>query len=133
LPYVHKISGEIELTALSLEKIINEKVTIKKKYQTFNKSKANESLNQLGVDFVLEVKETVISYPYWEIIIEPRNKENADKYISSGITQKIITIFCDYFIPMEIDTKIKVTYSNKIKTFILDKTNGPRMGLTTTI
>lgn len=134
LPYVHKISGEIELTALSLEKIIGEKVTIEKKYKTLDDNINDTSKeHQLGVDLVLELKETVISYPCWEITIGPVDQENIDKYIVSGATKKFITIFCDYFIPMEIDTKINVTYSSKEETFVLNETNGPRMGLTTMI
>ncbi|WP_378175722.1 hypothetical protein [Aquimarina sp. SS2-1] len=134
LPYVHKISGEIELTALSLEKIINEKVTINKKYHTINENINNRSnQQQLGVDLVLELKETVISYPCWEITIGPVTEKNIDKYIVSGATKKFITIFCDYFIPMEIDTKINVTYETKEETFVLHETNSPRMGLTTLI
>ncbi|AXT55668.1 hypothetical protein D1815_07850 [Aquimarina sp. AD1] len=134
LPYVHKISGEIELTALSLEKIIGEKVTIEKKYKTLDDNINDTSKeHQLGVDLVLELKETVISYPCWEITIGPVDQKNIDKYIVSGATKKFITIFCDYFIPMEIDTKINVTYSSKEETFVLNETNGPRMGLTTMI
>ncbi|WP_299181542.1 hypothetical protein [uncultured Aquimarina sp.] len=134
LPYVHKISGEIELTALSLEKIIGEKVSIEKKYKTLDDNISDTSKeHQLGVDLVLELKETVISYPCWEITIGPVDQKNIDKYIVSGATKKFITIFCDYFIPMEIDTKINVTYSSKEETFVLNETNGPRMGLTTMI
>ncbi|WP_299254491.1 hypothetical protein [uncultured Aquimarina sp.] len=134
LPYVHKISGEIELTALSLEKIIGEKVTIEKKYKTVAENIHEVSTeHQLGVDLVLELKETIISYPCWEITIGPVNEKNIDKYIVSGATKKFITIFCDYFIPMEIDTKINVTYSSKEETFVLHETNSPRMGLTTMI
>ncbi|MBW1296745.1 hypothetical protein [Aquimarina litoralis] len=135
LPYVHKISGEIELTALSLEKIIDEKVTITKKHRRLedpnNETKAQK--NQLGVDLVLALNETVISYPLWEITIGPVSQKNIDKYIIGGATKKFISIFCDYFIPMEIDTTINVTYSNKEETFTLDQTNSPRMGLTTMI
>ncbi|GAA0723935.1 hypothetical protein GCM10009430_27930 [Aquimarina litoralis] len=135
LPYVHKISGEIELTALSLEKIIEEKVTIKRKYHTLEdaEDEDNDSKNQLGVDLVLELNETVISYPFWEINIGPVDQKNIDKYIIGGATKKFISIFCDYFIPMEIDTTINVTYSNKEETFVLNETNSPRMGLTTMI
>jgi len=107
LPYVHKISGEIELTALSLEKIIGEKVTIIKKYKSVNQDTQDTSnKNQLGVDLVLELKETTISYPCWDIMIGPINKKNVDKYIVSGATKKFITIFCDYFIPMGLTTMI---------------------------
>ncbi|MDH7446801.1 hypothetical protein [Aquimarina sp. 2201CG14-23] len=134
LPYVHKISGEIELTALSLEKIIGETVIIEKKYKTLEENTNHLTSDyQLGVDLVLDLKETVISYPCWEITIGPVNKKNIDKYIVSGATTKFITIFCDYFIPMEIDTKINVTHSSKEETFVLHETNSPRMGLTTMI
>ncbi|MHA7059432.1 hypothetical protein ACWGOQ_0019550 [Aquimarina sp. M1] len=134
LPYVHKISGEIELTALSLEKIINEKVIIKKKYQTVNKNTNTIATDQqLGVDLVLELKETIISYPCWEITVGPVDEKNIDKYVASGVTKKFIAIFCDYFIPMEIDTKINITYASNQETFVLKETNSPRMGLTTMI
>ncbi len=134
LPYVHRISGDIELTALSLEKIISEKVTIKLKYKTIKDDIAAISGDhQLGVDFVLELKETSISYPYWEITIGPVKKEKIDNYIVNSATKKFITIFCDYFIPLEIDTETNVTYSSKEDTFILHETNSPRMGLTTMI
>ncbi len=134
LPYVHKISGDAELTALCLEKIIGEKVSIAKKYRTVGENINDLSTEQqLGVDMVLELKETVISYPYWELTVGPVNQKNIDKYIVNGATKKFITIFCDYFIPMEIDTEINVTYSSKEETFLLNETNSPRMGLTTMI
>ena len=97
LPYAHKISGEIELTALSLEKILDEKVSILKKYKTINENINNQSTNKLGVDLVLEVTETVISYPYWEIIIEPLDEKYIDKYIANGIAKKIYMIDNQYF------------------------------------
>ncbi len=133
LPYVHKISGDSELTALSLEKILKEKVVITKKYKTTSDNIQNTSSEQqLGVDFVLALTETTISYPIWEITIGPVKKENIDKYAIDRATKKFITIFCDYFIPIEIDTIIKVTHSSKEETFVLHE-NGPRMGLTTMI
>ncbi|GAA3515766.1 type VI secretion system baseplate subunit TssG [Aquimarina addita] len=134
LPYAHKISGEIELTALSLEKIIDENVSIQKKYKTIEeKSGTSQPDNKLGVNFTLEVKESIISYPYWEITIGPVEKENIDKYLVNSATYKFIAIFCDYFIPMEIDTEINIEYANKGNTFALNESNNPRMGLTTII
>lgn len=134
LPYAHKVSGEIELTALSLEKIIDETVSIQKKYRTIAENlipESEDSEKQLGVNLTLELKETAISYPYWEITIGPVEKENIDKYLTTSDTYKFIAIFCDYFIPMEIDTEINIEYANKGNTFALNESNDPRMGLTT--
>ncbi len=133
LPYTHKISGDIELTALSLEKIIREKVSITQKYKTITEGIRPSNEQRLGVDLTLELKETFISYPYWQIDIESSKKENIDKYAVDIATKKFITIFCDYFIPMEIDSQINIIYSSKEDTFVLNETKSPRMGVTTII
>ncbi|MBQ4821282.1 hypothetical protein [Aquimarina sp. MMG016] len=135
LPYTHRISGDMELTALSLEKIIGEKVTIKetKKHLKDIKKQDNDLQQLLGVDLVLDLRETNIYYPGIEIIIGPVTKENIDKYVEGGVTKKFISIFCDFFVPMEIETEINVAYSDKERTFVLNEVSSPRMGLTTII
>ncbi|MDY8138341.1 hypothetical protein [Aquimarina sp. 2201CG5-10] len=134
LPYAHNISGDLDLIALSLEKIIDEKVLIKKKYKTIKEvEQKNGNNSELGIDFVLALEETNISYPFLEFTIGPIKKESVDNYTKNGITYKFISIFCDYFLPMEMDSDINITYSDTEESFVLNEINSPRIGLTTII
>ncbi|WP_103865876.1 type VI secretion system baseplate subunit TssG [Aquimarina sp. I32.4] len=133
LPFAHKISGNPELTALSLEKIIGEKVRVVKKHESYTHKDATESTNTLGVDFVLELNDSRVLYPYFEIEIGPIERKNMRKFLQNGVAKKIISTFCDYFIPLEIEIKLNITYSKQESVFVLDESNNPRLGLTTMI
>jgi len=133
LPFAHKISGNIELLELCLEKILNEKVTIKKKFKKTKNTQPSKSHNTLGVDFALHLEHTHFSYPIFDITIGPIHKKNEDIYLKNGVAMQFISIFCDYFIPLEIDTQLNITYLKEESNFILNEFNQPRIGLTTTI
>ncbi|PKV50737.1 hypothetical protein ATE84_2803 [Aquimarina sp. MAR_2010_214] len=132
LPFAYKISGDPELTALSLEKILEEKVSIKKTFEPYHSNEANSN-NKLGLDFVLALNDSHVSYPVFEIKIDQVSRKNMSKFLQNGEAIKIISTFCDYFIPIEIETKLMITYSEKESVFVLDESDSPRLGLTTMI
>ncbi|WP_062061862.1 hypothetical protein [Aquimarina longa] len=133
LPFAHKISGDTELMAIGLENIIEEQVKIKTTTKSYHDVDSAEGEDKLGVDFVLELTETTVVYPMYKITIGPIERKNADKFLKNGITTKFISIFCDYFVPIEIDAEINIVYLEEESEFVLDAINSPRMGLTTTI
>ncbi len=133
LPYTHRISGDKDLIALCLEKIIGETVSIKRLLEPYSEIKEQECENRLGMDLVLALEETRVLYPVFEITIGPVERKNIDKFLENSITRQFISIFCDYFIPIEIDTRLNITYLEKESIFVLNETNSPRMGLTTMI
>ncbi|WP_103070932.1 hypothetical protein [Aquimarina sediminis] len=134
LPFAHNISGKPDLTALSLEKILGEKVCIKKKLTPYHHKNGIKSNNDtLGVNFVLELSDSQVLCPVFEIEVGPVERKNMRKFLQNGVARKIITTFCDYFIPLEIETKLNITYSEKESVFVLNETDNPRLGLTTII
>ncbi|WP_340199092.1 hypothetical protein [Ascidiimonas sp. W6] len=133
LPFAHKISGKPELIAFCLEKILGEQVTVEKVITSLKCNGDLEKRNRLGIDFVLALDESSLVYPFYEINIGPVEKKDEEKYLENGIAKKFIDVFCDFFIPLEIETNVNVTYSNADSGFVLHEQNSPRMGLTTTI
>ncbi len=133
LPFAQTIAGNPKLIGLCLENILGEQVTIKRTLQKQTKHTEEVTDNRLGIDFVLDLNETQFSYPVFEITVGPIKAKNTDNFLENGISKQFISIFCDYFIPIEIDTKLNVTYSKEESAFVLNETNNPRVGLTTTI
>ncbi|MFC5044998.1 hypothetical protein ACFSTE_20760 [Aquimarina hainanensis] len=134
LPYVHQISGNLELTALSLEKIINEKVEIQRKDKKISDHiKESFRSTRLGVDMTLSLEETAIYYPSVTITIGPVKRSKMKNYTKNGVTKKFISTFCDYFLPMEMDSELTILSSEEENTFTINKEDSPRIGLTTTI
>ncbi len=134
LPFVHNISSKPDLTALCLEKIIEEKVNIQKTLEPYHNEDTIKSNNSiLGVDFVLELDDSQVLYPVYEINIGPVKRENIYKFVTNGVASEIINVFCDYFIPLDIETRINIKYSEKEGTFKLDELDNPRLSLTTII
>ncbi len=136
LPHSHKISGDFELTRMCLEKILDEKVTFKKKFENtmrVNDSEEKDLRNrelQLGVDSVLNGSNHTILSPALKVTIGPVSEKNINKYLKKDGVIKFINTFYDYFIPMEVDVITEFTLINK-DGFLLDATNSPIMGIST--
>jgi len=84
LPLAHKISGKIASIEACLGYIINENVTIHKKYKPLKNSgvfKNNVNSQRLDVDFVLEAKNSTINYLIYQISIGPMTAENANTFL----------------------------------------------------
>ncbi len=133
LPYSHKISGDFELTRLSLEQILGVKVAFKKKLKNnlINKDKtSNKRANKLGVDMVLNSNEKQVFHPYLEAKIGPINGSDIDNYLTKEGVLVFIKKFFDYFLPFEIEVVTKLIVENK-EGFELNNTNQPVMGIST--
>lgn len=133
LPYSYKISGNFELTRLSLEQILGVKVSLKKKLKNVlideNKIE-NKSSNKLGIDTILNSKEKEVFYPYLESKIGPIPKDNIDGYLTKNGILKFVDVFYSYFIPFEMEVVTKLIVENK-EGFELNNTNQPVMGIST--
>jgi len=100
LPYCYKISGDLELTRLSLEKILNQKVVFTKKYKNVVNPTENK-INRLGVTLVTQSEQTKINQPYLEVNIGPIKEAEIETYINNKGLEKFVESFYDYFIPIE--------------------------------
>ena len=136
LPYSHKIVGDFELTRLSLQKVLNEKVSFKKTYKKqINTENGDKNTNdkigyQLGVDTVLDGSANEVLSPVLEVTIGPVSENNINKYLKKDGVLDFINTFYDYFIPMEVEVTTKFIRHNEIG-FLLDETNGAIIGIST--
>jgi len=134
LPSIHKISGNLELTALCLERIIDEKVTLEKVNSPYkvpnNKEEKGESL---GVDLVLGVDQSIVLHPQINATIGPINEQNIKNFVDDSPTMRFIQVFYEYFIPMEMEVNTQIDYEHNNKGFVLHENELALMGLTTTL
>ncbi|OAB78747.1 hypothetical protein [Cochleicola gelatinilyticus] len=134
LPYSYQIAGDLELTKLCLERILNEKVVFKKTYENiFEKEERfkTESPN-LGVNMILHSEQTEVLQPVIEAEIGPIDNEKIPAYIEKNGVLKFIEIFYDFFIPLEFKVKTSFKAINK-NGFLIDVDNEPLMGISTRI
>ncbi len=134
LPYVHRISGNLELTALCLEMILEEEVTLYKKnvpYSIVDKNK--RAGKSLGVDLVLGVEESTILCPEVEAVIGPVSNKNIENFIPGTPTMKFLDFFFDYLMPMELKVTTKIEFARNKDNFVLSENEPAIMGLTTAL
>ncbi|WP_452224808.1 hypothetical protein [Lacinutrix chionoecetis] len=134
LPYNFKIAGNLELTRLSLEKILKNNVTFKKKYDAESEHKKNrqKDISRLGVDAVLDNKEQTIFHPYLEVTIWLKNNEEISSYLSNQGINKFLSVFYSYFIPLELDVKTKYEVQSSYG-FSLNPKDNSTIGISTKI
>lgn len=134
LPYSYKIAGNLELTKLCLEKILNKKVIIRKKnrLKKINKTGLNEVEQILGTSFTLHNEYDTVLFPTLEIEIILEDDNQVQEYIKKDGILKFVNIFYDYFLPVEVDTitKFKVNLKGELS---LNQEQQPLMGITTRI
>ncbi|NER19145.1 hypothetical protein [Spongiivirga citrea] len=134
LPQAYKIAGNISLTARCLQHALGYKVQMIKSFETIEEHiKPVADNSQLGVDFVLALNETQVLYPKIKIIVGPVNNKELSNYVEGGVARKFISIFCDYFVPIEYDTQVEIIAAKDKNTFALNLDEQPVMGITTTI
>ncbi|WP_289040550.1 hypothetical protein [uncultured Zobellia sp.] len=136
LPYNHKIVGNLELTRLCLEKILEEKVSFKSKNTKKPKTTSNPSkesskdIFQLGITSILDGDSYNVLNPLLEVTIGPIEQDNISLYSKKNGVSKFIDTFYDYFLPMEIETKTVITVKKEVG-FVLNNTLNPVMGIST--
>jgi len=130
LPYAHQISGNLELTFLGLEKILETNIRFKKTFRTRTIKTNAFSDNRLGVDFVLHQEKLRIQQPLLVVTIMPNDKNEIQKFLQKQGLLDFVLVFYKYFIPVEfeIETNFEV---NKKEGFIIDQTKGSFLGMST--
>jgi len=136
LPHSYKITGNLELTRLCLEKILGEQVAFKRKYIEkisaeidTDKVQSNDGF-QLGVNTILDGDSYAVYSPVLEVTIGPLLQNKVPTYLEKNGVSKFIETFYDYFLPMELETKTVITVKKEVG-FVLDETLHPMMGIST--
>ncbi len=133
LPYAHKVSKSEGLIAQCLEEILNEKVHITKKFKPLkNPLEKNKKNDVLGLNSSLAIDETNVLYPFYFINIEISNVKKRYRYQENAIGNQLISVFCEYFVPLEIEYEINITFNQKEGNFALNE-ESTVLGLSATI
>lgn len=132
LPHSSKIVGDFELTRLSLQKALSQKVKLKRKNIIVNNEFDSNDIigTQLGVDTVLESTKNQVLIPALEFTIGPIGIDEIDKYLNETEIMRFIEAFYSYFIPMEMEVITKL-FVNKNCEFLLGDTNSTILGVST--
>ena len=134
LPFAYKIAGDLELTRLCLEEVLNLNVKILKKYSpnTIDSRISNNDDNHLGTNFTLTNDQDTISQPFLNVEIGPIQESSIEEFIKKDGVTKFLNVFYNYFFPVEVE--IKTTYKvNHQDGFLLNREKEPIIGLSTVI
>lgn len=133
LPFSFKISGDLELTRLCLEKILQVDVSFEKKYSRDEINLLNDNnRNILGVDTVLSSSNSDVFTMSIQSIIGPINSKKIDDYLKENGILKFINLFYEYFIPVDVDISTKIIAKSK-NGFSLDETDVSILGVSTIV
>ncbi len=131
LPYAHQISGNLELTFLSLKKILGVDVSFKKTFDTREVAVLGQVEQRLGVDFVLHQETLRVQQPLLSVTIFPDNKSEVIGFLKEKGILSFVSVFYKFFIPIEykIETNVEV---KQREGFILDEI-GAFLGISTRV
>jgi len=129
LPHADKISANLELAFRCLSHCINATVNYRKEFDTRKIKQPENNGMQLGLDFVLQQKELLISQPELHITIVAKDTEEAAAFLESDMLDFAET-FYDYFIPIEFEIQTKIAIKAN-EDFTLSETEGSLMGIST--
>ncbi|AUC76947.1 hypothetical protein [Olleya sp. Bg11-27] len=134
LPHTFKIAGNLELTRLSLEKILKNDVSFITKYITENsiKPKPQEEHKRLGIDSVLDNAGHHLAHPYLEVTIWLKSNKEINSYVSDKGINKFLEVFYSYFLPLELDVTTKYEVKGDLG-FSLDAKDCSTIGISTKI
>ncbi len=140
LPLAHRISGDPEMIAKTLEIIIEEKCMVR--WATTGKSCEEHLLPAedsgklgsatLGIDFVCD-QISSSNQPVLEFVIGPLENSSVEDYLENGDVARFLDCFYGYFVPVEKDLITRVLVDEKVHGFTLDPAFDALLGYNTAI
>ncbi len=131
LPHVYKISGDLKLTAESLQQILDEKVELKKK------KKGHEAADMAGAP-VLGESELGLNMVCGEVFLEdtplidieigPLQTSPITDYLEGGNRYVLIETFIRFFIPVGVETMVSVKVPVEKQHMVIAKDEEPVLG-----
>jgi hypothetical protein len=141
LHLTHKITGNFELMARTLEIIIEETVKIKLNYAEHHNDIYNDNpvddggilgASAVGVDFVSgKLHNSTIPELVFEI--GPIKNSSIEDYMGNGQISRFLDCFFGYFVPIEMDVSTKIIVNEEEMDFTLDPASSPVLGYNSSI
>jgi len=132
LPYAHKISGNLKVVFLSLEKILDVHIKYTKRYLEREVKYRTKHRQTLGVSFVLHQESNKIMQPVLDVTISTKNEEDVSLFLKKRGIYKFLHTFYDFFLPYEYEVRTNFEVENN-KEFVLDPDKSSHLGVTSTI
>ncbi len=132
LPYAHKISGDLKVVFLSLEKILDVHIQYTKRYLQREVKYETKHSQTLGVSFVLYQESNKIMQPVLDVMISTKNEEDVSLFLKKRGVYKFLHTFYDFFLPYEYEIRTNFEVENNNE-FVLDAAGGSHLGVTSTI
>jgi hypothetical protein len=137
LHFTHRISGNPELTAKSLETIIEEPVKINLVSQKQSQKKGSSLPEEnvftvgsvgLGIDSVCGQHIDDVNTAM-EFVIGPLKNSSVEDYLENGSISKFLDCFFGYFVPVEMDVVTTINIESGKQDFIMsDETSNAILG-----
>ncbi len=132
IPFIHKISGDINAITYMLEHIFDDKIILTEKPLYINNTSSDESELRLGDNFALKAPNITYLKKYIFTFTNIKKINQITEYFDNGKIHKIISLFLNYTIPFENDFEIEFTIAKSKQTFVLDnKPYSGRMNIST--
>ena len=140
LPIAHKITGNLEMTARSLEIIIDEQVKVSL-IRSEQPGKAESQIAgqlsslgaaALGLDFVCGLQNDT-AHSVLDFTIGPLRNSSVEDYLENGQISKFLDCFFEYFVPVELGTRTTIEIYNEEHEFTLDPELLPILGYNSSI
>lgn len=133
LPFRYKIVGNYELTAHSLTKIIDHKVTVNRTHQLLVNEEQEDTLGtRLGHDTILNSNFYGTNIPALEFVIGPLSTKKIETQLNEKQLHRFLEIFYDYFVPMEMEVITKLLVNNDCE-FLLGESNKSILGVSSVV
>ncbi len=134
LPYAYKIVGDLELTAKCLSYILEEEVEYEEiGYKELSESEQNSLLGETNLGINMILGSSYMDYSlYVEFRIGAIKNGNSASYFYDGEAKKIIDLFYEYFLPLEVEAKTIITLPKEEEQFYISHPN-MMLGITTRI
>ncbi len=120
IPFIHKISGNIEAIRYMLENIFNENISITETPVHINDTSLEDNELRLGDNFALKSSNITYLKKYTFTINNIKKLNSITEYFNNGKINKIISLFLNFTIPFENDFEITFTIPPSKQMFVLD-------------
>jgi hypothetical protein len=131
LPYAHKITGDLGLTAECLEQLLLEQVEVVQKRSpiTSAPSLLSQGLGQaqLGMDMLCG-EEFWEDYPVIEFVIGPLQRSRVSDYLEGGNLFDLLSTFSRFFVPAGLDIEFSIRLPEEKQNMIMEAEDGPVLG-----
>lgn len=141
LHLAHKITGNLEMTARTLEIIIEETVKVNlispEQPNKVSNHMSNDNHGALGFS---ELGKNLICgnhvnsfHPVLEFVFGPLRNSSIEDYLENGKISRFLECFIGYFVPVEMDVSTRVLVDKEEMSFTLDSVLNPVLGYNSAI